>query len=47
MELRRVPKISDPSGMCLGEVQNEAEDVSDDIRTRWGMFSMGPRAVIC
>jgi len=47
MELRRVPKISDPSGLCLGDVQNEAEDVLDDVWTRWGVFSMGPREVIC
>jgi hypothetical protein len=34
-------------GFCLGEVQNEAEDLSDDVWTRWDMFSMGPREVIC
>jgi hypothetical protein len=41
MELIRVTKISDTSGLCLGEVQNGAEDVLDNVWIRWGVFTMG------
>ena len=47
MELRRVPYIPDPSWLRLGKVQNKACYVSADVRTRWGVFSVGIREVSC
>jgi hypothetical protein len=45
--LREVIEISDPLGLCLREVQNEVEGVSDNVRTHKIAFSMGLGDVTC
>ena len=47
MKLRRGPYISDPSWLRLGEVEDKAYHVSADVRTRWGVVSVGNGEMSC
>ncbi len=47
MDFKRVPNISEPLRLCLGAVKNGVEDVADNLRAQWSVFSMGFGEVIC
>ncbi len=46
MGLGGAPYISDPSWLRLGEVEDKANDVSADVRTRWDVISVGTKEMI-